>query len=324
MSPANSDAMGGLLRTAAIVAAALCAIAGEAGAQAALNYRSAEPRALVRVWTQLPEQQRAPIVDAMAERRDEVLPALWEAARFGTAQEKLFACGMIAELRDRDGVDVLVDASADADVRVRRRAATALRILADRRAAPRLRAILRTESDLGTVKTALAALGKLGQARDARLVGSFLDHADANVRVVAAGALAMLGDERGLDLVLQATASTDPAVQKNATYALGLFRAPAAGAKLDAILADPQSAWRAYALLGQAERALHGQTPARQVALLDELAQIRSRTVAEWAVDRLTDLGGPDAAAALQRASQRSTPVGKLAARRLAIVEQQP
>jgi HEAT repeat protein len=231
---------------------------------------------------------------------------------------------MIAELRDRDGVDVLVDASADADVRVRRRAATALRILADRRSAPRLRAVTRSETDLGVLKSALAALGKLGLPRDVGTVAPFLTHDDLGVRVVAAGALAMLGDERGLDLVLQAAGAADPGAQKSATYALGLFRAPAAGTRLDAILADPQAAWRAYALLAQAERALFGQPPARQVELLDQFAQIRSRTVAEWAVDRLTDLGGADAEAALRRASQRSTPVGRLAARRLMVVEARP
>lgn len=319
--------MGGMpsLRRAAWASliAALVA-ASPALAQPGLNYRTADPRNLVRVWTQLPDEQRAAVADAIAERRAEALPALWEAARFGSAPEKVFACGMIAELRDRDGVDVLVDASADGDVRVRRRAATALRILGDRRAASRLRVIARTESDLGVLKSALAALGKLGLARDVRVIAPFLAHADPGVRVVAAGALAMLGDERGLDLVLQATGAADPGVQKNATYALGLFRSPLAGARIDAILADPQAPWRAYALLAQAERALAGQTPARQVELLDRFAQIRSRTVAEWAVDRLTDLGGRDAVAALQRASRRSTPVGLLAARRLTVLEAQP
>lgn len=287
------------------------------------DYRTAAPRALVHAWAQAGKRERGPIVEALIARRAEARPALWDAARFGSTREKIFACSMIAELRDRDGVDAVVDASGDADVRVRRRAATVLRILADRRAAPRLRA-LTADADAGVVKTALAALGRLGEARDVRTIAPFLAHADAGVRVTAAGALALLGDERGLALVLQATGDPDPGVQKTATYALGFFSAPAATAKLDAILADPQAAWRAYALLAKAEHALAGQPAAQQIALLDQFAQMRSRTVAEWAVDRLTDLGGPDAAAILRRVSNRPTPVGGIAARRLRLLEPQP
>src|SRR5690606_26919973 len=120
------------------------------------DYRSADPRALVRAWTQAPARERGPIVEALIARRAEAQPVLWDTARFGAAPEKIFACSLIAELRDLDGVEAVIEASADADVRVRRRAATALRILADRRAAPRLRAILRGEADLGVLKTALA------------------------------------------------------------------------------------------------------------------------------------------------------------------------
>lgn len=313
------------MRSAAaiVVAALVAAAAGPARAQTS-DYRTADPRALVQAWTQAPPRDRGPLLEALVARRAEALPVLWDTARFGSAAEKVFACGMIAELRDLDGVDAVIAASGDADVRVRRRAATALRILGDRRAAPRLREIARGDTDLGVLKTALAALGKVGEARDVRTIAPFLTHADAGVRVVAAGALAMLGDERGLDLVLQATHDADPGVQKNATYALGLFAAPAAAARLDAILADPQAAWRAFALLAKAERALAGQPPAKQLGLLDQFSQIRSRTVAEWAVDRLTDLGGADAAAVLRRVSNRPTPVGAMAARRLAILGVQP
>lgn len=308
---------------AALGAAALAWIIAAPLLAQTSDYRSADPRALVRAWAQAGPRDREPIAEALIERRAEAKPALWDAARFGSTPEKVFACGMLAELRDRDGVDAVVDASGDADVHVRRRAATALRILADRRAAPRLRT-LTADPDLGVVKTSLAALGKLGEARDVRTIAPFLGHADPGVRVVAAGALAMLGDERGLALVLQATGDADPGVQKNATYALGFFAAAAAAAKLDAIIADPQASWRAYALLGKAERALVGQPAAQQLALLDQFAQMRSRTVAEWAVDKLTDLGGSGAAAVLRRVSNRPTPVGGLAARRLHLLEPQP
>ncbi|MEO8605495.1 MAG: HEAT repeat domain-containing protein [bacterium] len=292
--------------------------------QVRAEYRTANPRALVQAWKTVPREERDELAAAIVVRRAEMLPALWDAARFGDTPDKLFACGMIAEMRDHDGVDAVVAASADPDVRVRRRAATALRILADPGAAPRLRELVRTEPDLGVLKTALAGLGRLGQKRDVHLIAPFIGHSDEGVRVVAAGSLAMLGDERALALVLQATTSADPGVQKSATYALGFFQAAAAGDRLQAILADPQGAWKSYALIAQAERALAGKSAAAQVAALDGLANGRSRTLAEWSVDRLTDIGSPDAADVLRKVRNRQTPVAQLAARRLLLIGAQP
>jgi HEAT repeat protein len=303
----------------------LLACASQAAhAQTPPDYRTASPRALVQAWKTANRHDRAELAVAMVERRSEMLPTLWDAARFGDAQDKVFACGMIAEMRDHDGVDAVVAATDDGDVRVRRRAATTLRILADRRAAPRLRELVRREADLGVVKTALAALGRLGLARDIAVIAPFTGHADEGVRVVAAGSLAMLGDERALALVLQATNSTDPGVQKSATYALGFFQAAAASDRLQAILADPQGAWKGYAQVALAERALAGKSASAQVALLDTLANGRSRTLASWSVDRLTDLNTPAAADVLRRVETRQTPVAQVAARRLALIGAQP
>jgi hypothetical protein len=294
-------------------------------AQPRLDYRTADPRALLQAWKTVPPEERGALATAMVARRAQVLPYLWDAVRFGDQREKLFACAMIADVRDRDGVDALLVATSDSDVKVRRRAATALRILADPRSAARLRELVRSEPDLGVLRTSLAALGKLGQRSDRRLVEPFLTHADAGVRVVAAGALAMLGDERGLDIVLAATTSSDdPEVQKSATYALGLFGAAAAGDRLQAILANPYGAWKSYALIAVAERKLATQTPTQQVATLEPLVVGRSRTLAEWAVDHLTDIGNPAAIAALRKARTRSTPVAALAERRLILLGAQP
>ncbi|MDX2168780.1 MAG: HEAT repeat domain-containing protein [Deltaproteobacteria bacterium] len=310
---------------AVALAAALLALGGPLRAQAAPDYRAASPRDLVRELKSAPPEDRAAIVSAMVARRGQVLPELWNSARFGDAADKVIACSMIAELRDRDGVDAVIDASSDGDVRVRRRAATTLRILNDRRAAARLRHLVRTDPDLGVVKSSVVALAQLGAPRDVALIAPLLGHADPEVRVVAAGALAMLGDERGLALVLQATRrADDPGAQNSATYALGFFADAAAAARLQEILADPQGAWRGYALTAVAQRQLAGQPPAAQIATLEALATGRSRTAAEWSVERLTDLGGPDAAAVLRKVRSKSTPVSRLAERRLQLLEAQP
>jgi hypothetical protein len=289
-----------------------------------LNYRTANPRALVTALKTVPDAERNKVAEAIIIRRAEMLPVLRESAQSGDRMEKILACGMIAELRDRGSLDAVLAASADRDVTVRRRAATVLRILADGRARPRLRQLLQSETDLGVLKSAIAALGGVGQRPDLADLGPFLSHTDLGVRVTAAGALAMLGDQRGLDLVIEATFDTDPAVQKNATFVLGLFSAPAAGDRLQAILDDPRGAWKAYALVARSQRLLAKQSISEQIATLDTMANGRSRTSAEWAVDRLTDIGNPDAIAVLRKTRGRSTPVGQLAERRLLVLGVQP
>lgn len=310
-------------RVAGLVAA-LAFIGVSAVAEARPDYRTLAPSQLVRAWKSAPREDRSALIEALLTRRAEILPALRDSARNGDRADKIFACSLIGEMRDRDGVDSVLAATADADVKVRRRAATVLRILNVRRSAPRLRELVRTDSDLGVLKTALAALGRLGDPQDVALIAPFLDHADDGVRIVAAGSLAMLGDERGLDLVIQATHAEDPGVQKNATYALGLFRATAAAERVQAILDDPNGAWRGYALIARAERELAVESTADQIATLDELARGRSRTAAEWAVDRLTDIGDVRAITVLRKVRDKSTPVGVMAERRLKLLGTQP
>jgi HEAT repeat protein len=312
------------LSTIAALLATLVATSVAAAAQSLPDLHSADPRALVQALKTAPRDDRATIAAALVARRAQALPVLRASVRSGDRAEKLIACSLIAEMRDRDSVDTLLAATADPDVKVRRRAATALRILADRRSAARLRQLARSESDLGVLKTALAALGRLGQPGDRVVIEPFLVHGDDGVRVVAAGALAMLGDQQGLDLVIQATYAADPGVQKSATYGLGFFPAGAASERLQAILDDPQGAWKSYALVALAERRLAAQTTAEQVATLAALAGARSRTLSEWAVDRLTDIGTADAAAVLRKVRDRPTPVGAMAERRLRVLEATP
>jgi HEAT repeat protein len=304
--------------------AALALLAVAAVAEARPDYGALAPSQLVRAWKSTPREDRSALIEALLTRRAEILPALRDAARNGDPADKIFACTLIGEMRDRDGADSVMAATADADVKVRRRATTVLRVLNVRRAAPRLRELVRTDADFGVLKTALAALGRLADPRDVALIAPFIDHSDDGVRIVAAGSLAMLGDERGLDLVIQATHSEDPGVQKNATYALGLFRAAEAAERVQAILDDPNGAWRGYALIARAERELAVESAADQVATLEELARGRSRTAAEWAVDRLTDIGDARSVAVLRKVREKSTPVSAMAERRLKILGAQP
>lgn len=304
---------------------AIASFIGSASTGAAagpLPYAKLAPEALLEAGASAERQQRPAIVDAIIARRAEMLPELRTQARSGSTAERFFACTLLAELRDHDGVDALVAATEDTDVRVRRRAATGLRVLGERHAAPRMRALLRDETDVGVLKTAIAALGGFGLTGDRRRIAPFLEHKDETVRLTAAAALAMLGDESELDQVLAATHSADPGARKTATFALGLFTDSRAGQRLEEIVDAPEGAWKGYAMAARANRELRTAAPAERVRALEGHANNRySRTLAEWALQELTAEESSAAAAALQRLGAREGSIGDAAARRARILE---
>ncbi len=282
-------------------------------------YTGMAPEALIQAWLPAGRSDRALIEDALVERRPTSLPALRQAARAGGVAEKLFASAMLAQMRDLDSAATLLTATADSDPRVRTRAVTALRIIGVRDAVPRLRQLARAESG-AVLKVSLAALGELGTSRDAPLIRPFLSHPDEDVRVMAAGALAMLGDGRGQETLLAATRGSDPLAQKNATYALGYLGTPEAAARLHEILGDPAGQWKSYAVIALALQALRAQTLPQQVVTLDALARGPDRLAGTWALDRLVDLDDPAATQALATLAGQGNERGRQAARRFRAV----
>ena len=51
-------------------------------AQARLDYRTADPRALLQAWKTVAPEDRSALATAMVARRAQVLPYLWDAAPF--------------------------------------------------------------------------------------------------------------------------------------------------------------------------------------------------------------------------------------------------
>jgi len=309
-----------MLRSWALALGILILSVGSAAAQQPPNrLATMSPRALVREWQTAPRPEREQIADAIAERGEPSLAVLRDVAATGGRDEKVFACSMIAELRDADGVPAVLTATTDPDVEVRRRAATALRILGDVRARPRMRALLRSAEDLGVLKTALATLGRIGSGTDRGRVRPFLAHADAEVRVVAAIALAMLGDARGRDVLLAAIDGGNPGAQKQATFGLGYIDDAAARARLQAILDDPAGRWKSYAAIAITIGDMRSLSAAEKVAMLAPIARGRSRVASRWALEELTDLGTPEARAVIGTLADGTRPVAASARRRLAI-----
>jgi HEAT repeat protein len=257
---------------------------------------------------------RAQALQALLANRAAGSALLRQSALAGdTAKERRFAVQSLGVMHDRGAVDTLLAATRDTDAGVRKQAVIALRKLGDPTAAPRLREILAGRPEAPLAKSALAALGKLGNAGDIPLLRSYLNDGNESVRVHAAAALGMRGSDEGLDTLLGAIDGVNPVAQKNATYALGFIADAKARERLEAILADPYGRWRSYALMALAERDIAAAPPALQAAYLGRLAERRDRTVSAWCLERLAELGTPEAAAETARLSGAGGRLGELA-----------
>jgi HEAT repeat protein len=165
----------------------------------------------------------------------------WAGMAAGDAGVRATALGALDRLGALSDADVTA-ALADGDAKVRRRAAT----LAAARPAVDLAAAL-DDPDPSVVEVAAWACGERESVDDvvlARLVALVTDTTDdALVREAAVAALGAIGDERGLDAILGATADK-PAIRRRAVLALAPFldddhpRAAEIGATLHRALSD--------------------------------------------------------------------------------------
>ena len=296
------------MRGAAAIAVAALLVAATSGrtlAQATSSYRTADPRALVHAWVQVPREDRGAIAEAIAARRAESLPA-----PLGRGPLRRRAGEGLRLRHDRRAARPRRRRRAGRrDHRRRRpRAPPGRHRAAHPRRSPRRAAAARHRPLRVRSRRPEDHPGGARQARPARdihVIEPFLAHADTGVRVVAAGALAMLGDERGLALVLAGDDDRGPPASRRTrpTRSASSPRRAAGAAPSD----PRRSAGRLarYALLATGRARAGGADAgaatrdARRV-----LADGRSRTVAEWAVDRLTDLGDSGAADVLRRRQQ--------------------
>lgn len=279
-------------------------------------------RALIQEFRHTPPQEIGEVTAEIFTRRAEASAELRSMLASGGVDDRRAACQMLGQLRDRDAVGALLTATNDGDREVRARAISALRTIGDVRAAVRLRQIVRgNPTDLGILRRAIVGLGKLGAARDLTLLRPYLAHSDESVRVIAAGAMARLGNSEGEDILLAASHHGDPAVQKEAIGLLGYVGSSTARQRIDAIVADPNGSWRSYALIAQSLQHRSEQDSAEQAAALETLARSGDRIIAPWAMEELVDSPAPEATEAIRRLSARRSRVARDAQLRLRLKE---
>lgn len=304
---------------AALICLGVLALGAKALAQG--RYAGQTPHQLVDNFRKAGPADIEDVADELFSRRSESVAALRALLATGDAGDRETACGLLGELRDRSAVDALLAATFDSERHVKNRAVSALHKIGDRRVVPRLRQLLRTEVVSGTVKRAIVGLGKMGSGEDVALLRPYLAHQDESVRVTAAGALAMLGNGEGEDILLAATRSNNPAAQREATGVLGYLPTNNARTRLQEIIDDPNGAWKSYALIARAIQSQRTVSAADKAASLETLARSGNRIVASWALDELSDAPTPEATAAIRRLSTRPSRIGRRAQLRLRVKE---
>ncbi len=280
----------------------------------------ADPGATIRAYGEASRGEREQLLDQLGRDRARSLGALRSAAAHGDVDERVFAVRTLGEMRDPGSLGALLAATADPSAKTRKHAAAALRRLGDASAVPRLRELVVATQERGLLKVALVGLGELGGREDIPRVRPFLSHPEGSVRVTAAGVLAMLGNEEGLSLLLAATQSDDPVVQKNATFALGYSRSTQARDRIEAILGDPAASWRSQAAMALTQRSLTGADDATRARRLGELVRGSDKQVSSWALARLAATDAPEAARELAAIEAQGGRIGRQALRRRALL----
>lgn len=278
------------------------------------------PEALIQAWENADRNQRSLFLDALIENRSSSLPALRDAVLKGTSSEKLIACALIAEMRDKDSVITLLAATSDPDEQVRTRAITALRLIGDPRAVPRLRELVQTTPEGPVLKSSLAALGTLGGSEDISLIQPSLFHSDESVRVNAAAALALLGNSDGQSVLLASSHSENSLARLEATVALGYLNTLEARTRLQEIINDPEGRWKNEAHVALAQQDLTAKlTTSEKIGYLMLLTQDQNRLVARWAVAKLADLNTPEATQLMRELADKGGKLGQQAHRLLKV-----
>ena len=236
----------------------------------------------------------------------------------GSDRQKMFACSFMGLVRDRGSIVNLTQAIDDANPKVATRAILTLADFDKGQILQKVKKKLGKTNNRAVLKSGLVYIGKTGSAKDITVLKSYLFYSDESVRVDAAGAMALLGNASGLQILLDGVDSDNPAVQKEATYLLGFLNVPAATERLEQILATPEGRWKSYAGIALLQQTLNGKNDNEKLQLLiDVVASEKNTRVFKWAAEQLSNLNTPQSRQILQEVAELQGPLGRQARRLL-------
>lgn len=250
-------------------------------------------------------QTRRDIEDILLDNIPAVTGVLRDKLTTGSTKEKLFACSFIGMVQDANSLDDLLTAIDDTDPKVQTRAILTIGNIRGKSTVGRIRQKLTLADNTTIIKASLVSIGRIGGTSDVSLLQRFLAHDDESVRCDAAGAMALLGNYQGQDILLECTYSDNPAVQKEATYCLGFINTPASREKLEQILDDPAGKWKSYARIAIAQQEIDNVNEMDKVGLLKALTEdSTNKRLSAWAVDRLAELNDRQSREILQKIAE--------------------
>lgn len=285
-----------------------------------LELEKLPPNELLELYETTPHPaKRDAIAETIITRRVETIPVLRDRLRIGNEKQKLYSLGLVMEMQVKEIRKEVTDLLEDSSLKVQRRSALVIGHLKYGEAYPKLVAMLRPSQDPGVAKSVLAGLGMLGDNKAIQVIQRWLNHSNLSVGVNAAISLAALGNESGIDKVIEASKSEDNQTRREGTYGLGFFRNQKARLRLQEILADPEAPWKTEAEIALRKINLSKVPLENRLNILKEYAGDPNRGVAKWAIDEISEIKTPKAREILESASRDKTIKGDYAKRKLLI-----
>ena len=236
--------------------------------------------------------------------------------------------------RDRSSASKVQQLLNDPDENGRVRAAFSLGKIGGSERVPPLIEALSVARSTAMKKSAIAALGYIGDRTAADAVIPYLKDDDEAIRVTAAGALGLMGNRDGLQTAIKGCDSMDLAVKRDAIIALGFIGGTEAKTKIEELLKTPDSRWKSYQLISKHRMELEDDT--RQMPVMDKIGRLKdlldnkNKRLAQWAVEQLGEIGSSnkfkkeerdEAIKTLKEKRQEDTKIGLLSERQLRLLK---
>jgi len=246
---------------------------------------------IIARWDSAKRLERLAMTDAMIENREKSLPVLRSTLSSGTQSQKLLACVLLSEMRDKESIKLLTSLAEGSDLRVSLNSLNALRDMGAREATPRIRQILLGKNlYIGTKVCCLLALGRLGTAAHVPDIKVFLHDPDPTVQIAAATALGMLQNADGKSVLITAARSKNPSLSGDAIEGLGSLDDPDSEKILEEVLQTPGSSWKTEAQISLAKLRLRKfPTETQRLDELKRLSGEKNRGLSRWAVNEIAN-----------------------------------
>ena len=275
--------------------------------------KQAELSELIQKYDDADRDEKITINNEFVNNRDAALPVLRKTISDGTKDQKIFAADLISDMRDKEAVPNLIKLTENEEMILAISGINALRNIGDERAAPVMRDILkRDDLDESRKITALSTLGVLGSKLDIDLIKRYLDDESEAVQVMAASAMARLGDYSQEDfLIRMITESKETVANKYAVQALAHFDTEKSKAKLQDLIAR-KATWNSYAALGLEQQKYKKVSQSEKVDFLSDLinnpefsdySESTRNSLLSWTFEELADIGTKEAIEFLKKVS---------------------